>query len=71
MPEYIIVPLLSGVLGIAGILNRKIDRNERRMDALELKVAETYVTKRELADKFNLIISNLNRLEDKISNHFN
>jgi len=71
MPEYIAAIVLSGVIGLFGFMNRKIESNEKRVDALELKVAETYVTKRELAEKFNLIISTVTRLEDKIDKHFN
>ena len=39
------------------------------MDALELKVAENYVTKQEFREQFTELFRVLNRLEDKIDAH--
>ena len=39
------------------------------MDALELKVAENFVTKAEFREQFVLLFKTLSRLEDKIDAH--
>ena len=69
MPEYIAAGLLAGVMSLFGVSFRKIDQADRRMDALELKVAENYVTKAEFREQFVLLFKTLARLEDKIDAH--
>ena len=61
--------LLAGVMSLFGLSFRKIDQADRRMDALELKVAENYVTKAEFREQFVLLFKTLARLEDKIDAH--
>ena len=69
MPEYMMAGLLAGVMSLFGLSFRKIDQADRRMDALELKVAENYVTKAEFREQFVLLFKTLARLEDKIDAH--
>ena len=61
--------MFSGLFAVCGLINRKIDLVERRQDQLELKVAETYVTKAELKDQYALLLTSLTRLEDKVDAH--
>ena len=69
MPEYALGLMFSGLFAVCGLINRKIDLVERRQDQLELKVAETYVTKQELKDQYSLLLTSLGRLEDKVDAH--
>ena len=69
MPEYALGLMFSGLFAVCGLINRKIDLVERRQDQLELKVAETYVTKAELKDQYALLLTSLTRLEDKVDAH--
>ena len=69
MPEYALGLMFSGLFAVCGLINRKIDLVERRQDQLELKVAETYVTKQELKDQYGLLLTSLSRLEDKVDAH--
>ena len=50
MPESVIAVIAATVMSLFGVSFRKIDQADRRMDALELKVAENYVTKAEFRD---------------------
>ena len=69
MPEYALGLMFSGLFAVCGLINRKIDLVERRQDQLELKVAETYVTKAELKDQYSLLLTSFARLEDKVDAH--
>lgn len=69
MPEYIVAAGISVMLGFFGVAFRKIDATDARMDRLELKVAENYVTKEEFREQFKQLFTTLARLEDKIDAH--
>lgn len=69
MSETIVAAIAAGVMSLFGVSFRKIDQADRRMDALELKVAENYVTKAEFREQFVLLFKTLARLEDKIDAH--
>ena len=69
IPEYVIAAGIASLLSLFGVAFRKIDHADRRMDALELKVAENYVTKQEFREQFTELFRVLNRLEDKIDAH--
>lgn len=69
IPEYILAAGIASLLSLFGVAFKKIDHADRRMDALELKVAENYVTKQEFRDQFVELFRVLNRLEDKIDAH--
>ena len=66
IPEYIIAAGIASVLSLFGVSFRKIDHSDKRMDALELKVAENYITRAEVKEQFNELFLILRRLEDKI-----
>jgi uncharacterized coiled-coil protein SlyX len=69
MPEHVLAVVAAGIMSLFGVSFRKIDQADRRMDALELKVAENYVTKAEFREQFVLLFKTLARLEDKIDAH--
>ena len=69
MPEYIMAAGVAALLSLFGVSFRKIDAADRRMDQLELKVAEKYVTKEEFRQQFSELFRVLARLEDKIDAH--
>lgn len=69
MPEHIIAAAVAVLMSLFGVSFRKIDQADRRMDALELKVAENFVTKAEFREQFVLLFKTLSRLEDKIDAH--
>ena len=69
MPDFVIITAITGIMSLFGVSFRKIDQADRRMDRLELKVAETYVTKMEFREQFALLFKTLERLEDKIDAH--
>jgi len=69
VPEYLIAAGIASLLSLFGVTFRKIDCADRRMDALELKVAENYVTKQEFKEQFQELFRVLERLEDKIDAH--
>jgi len=69
IPEYVLAAGCASLLSLFGVAFRKIDHADRRMDALELKVAENYVTKQEFREQFMELFRVLNRLEDKIDAH--
>tara|TARA_B100001778_G_scaffold4470_2_gene3827 strand:+ start:9586 stop:9858 length:273 start_codon:yes stop_codon:yes gene_type:complete len=69
MPEYVVATAIAATLSMFGVSFRKIDAADRRMDALELKVAEKYVTKEEFRAQFTELFRVLARLEDKIDAH--
>lgn len=60
---------VAALLSLFGVTFKKIDAADRRMDALELKVAEKYVTKEEFRQSFTELFRVLSRLEDKIDAH--
>ncbi len=69
LPEYVVRAGIASLLSLFGVAFAKIDHADRRMDALELKVAENYVTKQEFREQFVELFRVLNRLEDKIDAH--
>lgn len=69
MPEYVIALIISTILGSYGFIFRKIDSIDNRIDKLELKVAETYVTKEDMEKEFNYLFNTLRRMEEKIDAH--
>ena len=69
MPEYIFVFIASGIFSILGLTLNKFDKADRRLDALELKVAEKYVTKEDFNMRFDNLLKVLNRLEEKVDAH--
>lgn len=80
MPEYVLAFILSACVGGLGWINRRIDLVDSKVDALEVKAAELYVTKDQL-DKALTRLENqflrfgdrleisLLRMEDKLDAH--
>ena len=69
MPEYVFAALIAATLSAIGVSFKKIDGSDRRMDRLELKIAENYVTKEEVRQQFQELLRILTRLEDKMDKH--
>ena len=69
MPEYLFVFIASGIFTVVGFASRKFDGMDRRVDALELKLAEKYVTKHDFKNHQALLFNTLARLEDKVDAH--
>lgn len=70
MPEYVFVFIASGILSTIAFVTRKFDTTDRRIDAIELKVAEKYLTKDEFNRRIDTITDVLTHLEDKLDAHF-
>ena len=66
VPEYVVAAFLASLLSLFGVSFRKLDHSDKRMDALELKVAENYVTKAEVREQLAELFIILRRLEDKM-----
>tara|TARA_B100002052_G_C15378668_1_gene374385 strand:+ start:150 stop:452 length:303 start_codon:yes stop_codon:yes gene_type:complete len=66
IPEYIVGAGIAALLSLFGVAFRRLDTQDRRMDNLELKVAEQYVTKEEFNQRFTELFTVLHRMEDKI-----
>lgn len=59
MPEYVIGIILSGIVGLATNIYTRMHKLDDRVDKLELKIAENYVTKADLMrfeDKLDAVI---------------
>ena len=69
MPEYIFVFIASGIFSTLALASRKFDLTDRRIDAIELKMAERYLTKDEFNRRWDTLIKVLMRLEDKVDAH--
>ena len=69
MPEYLFVFIASGIFTVVGFASRKFDGMDKRVDALELKLAEKYVTKHDFKNHQMILFTTLQRLEDKVDAH--
>jgi uncharacterized coiled-coil protein SlyX len=69
MPEYLTALAVSAVLGGFGLLHRRVEALDYRIDKFEVKVAETYVTKEDLYKMFDKLGHSLERMEDKLDAH--
>ena len=59
MPEYMIGAIITVIIGAAGNLHGSVSRLDHRIDQLEVKIAEHYVTKSDLIrfeDKLDAVI---------------
>lgn len=66
MAEHIIALIVSIILGGSAFLFKRIDNVEAKVDKLELKSAETFATKQELANAMNRLEVYSSRIEDKL-----
>lgn len=69
MPEYLIALILSLAAASTSFLVKRIDDVDHKVDKLELKVAETYVTRETLFRMFDRLDTNLSRMEEKLDAH--
>lgn len=69
MPEYLIVLIASSCVGAFGWLARWVNDVDRRLDRFEVKVAEEYVTKEQLAKAIDRLEGHFIRLEQKFDAH--
>ena len=67
MPIELTIFVVSVVLGSFGFCIRRIDANERRLDAIELKVCQEYIQKEDLHREFDRIESTWIRESDRLS----
>ena len=70
MPEYVIGAIVTIIIGAAGNLYGRMGRLDHRIDQLEVKIAENYVTKSDLLrfeDKLDsVIMANMSTITNKI-----
>ena len=70
MPEYVIGAIVTIIIGTAGNLYGRMGRLDHRIDQLEVKIAENYVTKADLLrfeDKLDsVIMANMSTVTNKI-----
>lgn len=69
MLEAVIPISLAAITGIAALTNRlynRINELDKRVDAVELRVAEQYVSKADLDNMLDRVEGHLIRLENKL-----
>ena len=70
MPEYVIGAIVTIIIGAAGNLYGRMGRLDHRIDQLEVKIAENYVTKSDLLrfeDKLDsVVMANMSTITNKI-----
>ena len=64
----VVVAALSGLGVLHGRLHSRIQELDRRIDGIELKVAESYVTKSELSAILSRFEDHMVRIENKLDN---
>lgn len=66
----LIIPILvasaSGIFAVHSRLNTRIEDTGSRLDQLELRLAEKYVPRAELADALKNVEGHMLRIEDKL-----
>ena len=68
VPAVIAVATGVGVLGTQ--IHRRITHLDHRLDGVELKIAEKYVTRNELSETFKRFEDHLIRIENKMDTCF-
>ena len=69
MLEFGVPIAIAAVTGLAALTNRlhnRIHDLDRRVDGLELRVAEQYVSKTDLSDMLTRVESHMERIENKL-----
>ena len=64
----VVVAALSGLGVLHGRLQGRIHELDRRIDAIEVKVAEKYVTKTDLSTMLDRVEDHMVRIENKLDN---
>nr|BDD47445.1 hypothetical protein 21 [Pelagibacteraceae bacterium] len=61
-----VIATITGVAALTGRLNSRITELDRRVDQMELRVAENYVSKADMEILIDRVESHLIRLENKL-----
>ncbi len=69
MPEYFIAVIISAIAGGYTLLQHKVDATDDKIDRLELKVSETYLSKSDVQNQFIRLWDTLHRMEEKLDAH--
>ena len=64
----ILIAAMSGVGVQFGRLNSRLHELDRRLDGIEVKVAEKYVTKADMSDILDRVTDHMVRIENKLDN---
>tara|TARA_E500000318_G_C3462943_1_gene173402 strand:- start:63 stop:293 length:231 start_codon:yes stop_codon:yes gene_type:complete len=67
--EALVAGIIAAVTGLGAITTqvyRRINELDKRIDAVELRVAERYVSKEELSEVLNRIDSHVARIDSKL-----
>ena len=64
----VIIAALSGLSVQFGRLNSRLHELDRRLDGIEVKVAENYVTKTDMSEILNRVTDHMVRIENKLDN---
>ena len=64
----IVIAALSGLGVLHGRLQGRIHELDRRIDAIEVKVAEKYVTKTDMSAMLDRVEDHMIRIENKLDN---
>lgn len=62
------IAALSGLGVQFGRLNSRLHELDRRLDGIEVKVAENYVTKADMSDILDRVTDHMVRIENKLDN---
>jgi hypothetical protein len=74
MLEAIVPITIAALSGLGVMFNRtsaRIHEHDKRMDSIELKVAERYITRAEVTQSMKRFEEHFVRIESKIDNLFN
>ena len=64
----IVIAALSGLGVLHGRLQGRIHELDRRLDQIEVKVAEKYVTKTDMSEMLDRVENHMIRIENKLDN---
>ena len=64
----VVIAALSGLGVLHGRLSGRIHELDRRIDSIEVKVAEKYVTKADMSDIIDRVTDHMVRIENKLDN---
>ena len=64
----VLIAAFSGLGVLHGRLNSRIHELDRRLDGIEVKVAEKYVTKVDMSEMLDRVENHMVRIENKLDN---
>jgi len=62
----LVIGVSGGVLAVSAKANSRMDQLEKRIDAIELRFAEKYVPRQELANALQKMEDHMIRIENKL-----